>query len=270
MYCPKCGKKNQENAVFCEECGTELTPNKSASNKSGSNKPGPKNPSKVVVVLGYIFALLGGLIGLIIGVYLYTRDNTNAKFHGRNVIIIAAVVMILGMVVPSLYSQSLSLPFTNQVATQQFTNDQFSFNYPKNWTVNSSVSDTTGSMVWIMDPQYMADPNGEKVAGILVMAANNSMGYTNDGFNSLFTQQLFVSYNKTGTSSINVDGVSATQTTYDGDNDQNHKSQAQIITWQKGDKFYVIASIVRGSDIGNTLNTQKANLDAVINSFKSK
>ncbi|MCC7559381.1 MAG: zinc-ribbon domain-containing protein [Methanobacterium sp.] len=28
MYCPKCGTKNQDGAVFCETCGSRLTETK--------------------------------------------------------------------------------------------------------------------------------------------------------------------------------------------------------------------------------------------------
>ncbi len=62
-----------------------------------------KKPSRVVVVLGYIFAISGGLIGLFIGWHLYTRENPTAKFHGRNITFIAIISIIIGLVLFCLY-----------------------------------------------------------------------------------------------------------------------------------------------------------------------
>lgn len=60
-------------------------------------------PSMVLVVLGYIFAISGGLIGLFIGWHLFTKKNPNAKFHGRNITVIATISIIIGLLLFFLY-----------------------------------------------------------------------------------------------------------------------------------------------------------------------
>ncbi len=100
MYCPKCGTKNQDDAIFCENCGTKLDGNGSHQDPKSqriSKSFEDKKPSSVIVIIGYIFALLGGLIGIIIGAYLFTRNNKDAKFHGRNMLIIAAIVLLVSI-----------------------------------------------------------------------------------------------------------------------------------------------------------------------------
>lgn len=101
MDCPRCGSVNQGNADFCKECGDKLY--------ETDNQPFSKEdvvintkPSMILVVLGYIFAiiaillgLLGGLVGIAIGLYLYTRKNQRSKFHGRNIVLIAALMIVL-------------------------------------------------------------------------------------------------------------------------------------------------------------------------------
>lgn len=101
MFCPDCGTENDENADFCKNCGKEL---KNIDNQplAGSESEVNKEPSMVIVVLGYIFAisgllfgLLGGIIGIIIGIYLYTRQNAKAKMHGRNIVVVSALMIVL-------------------------------------------------------------------------------------------------------------------------------------------------------------------------------
>lgn len=98
MFCPKCGTKNQEDAQFCQNCGTMLTNNE----KQPLNYYEANKPSILIVILGYIFGILGGLFGILIGLYLLSKDNSSAKFHGRNILIIAVIIMILGLILTRL------------------------------------------------------------------------------------------------------------------------------------------------------------------------
>ena len=100
VFCQKCGTKNQDEALFCEKCGNKLdsTNNKPIS-ESSNYKPvyesSEKPVSGILIVVGYIFSILGGLIGIVIGLYLVTRKNSKAQFHGRIMLLIALVVIIL-------------------------------------------------------------------------------------------------------------------------------------------------------------------------------
>ena len=42
-----------------------------------------KPTSKIIIILGYIFSLLGGIVGLILAIYLATRKDPVAKKHGH-------------------------------------------------------------------------------------------------------------------------------------------------------------------------------------------
>lgn len=101
MFCPNCGSEINEDDQFCQKCGTKLGTggvNVPLSSERVADSTEGKKPSIVLIVVGYIFALLGGLIGILIGAYLLSRNNSSAKFHGRNILIIAVVIMILGLV----------------------------------------------------------------------------------------------------------------------------------------------------------------------------
>ena len=70
MFCRHCGKEVKDEAVVCTSCGCSL-----------ENKPTqPVNPEYETSKTGFgvLFALLLGLIGLIIGIVMYP-DNTVAR-----------------------------------------------------------------------------------------------------------------------------------------------------------------------------------------------
>ncbi|MDO5834945.1 MAG: zinc-ribbon domain-containing protein [Methanobacterium sp.] len=98
MFCPSCGTENLENAQFCQNCGKILN--------NTENQPfnyyDAKKPSILIVILGYILSILGGFFGILIGLYLLSKDNPNSKFHGRNIFIIAIISMILGLILTML------------------------------------------------------------------------------------------------------------------------------------------------------------------------
>ena len=95
IFCPKCGAKNPVGAKFCQGCGGEMVlPNSNAINPQTSNQvtAEPVKYSKnladeeshtLAIVLGYIFSLLGSVLGIIASVYLQRRDSPKAVLHGR-------------------------------------------------------------------------------------------------------------------------------------------------------------------------------------------
>ncbi len=87
-FCPKCGEKLVDEAKFCKNCGADIT---------GVAPPTPvgQNPESepkhtLGIVLGYIFAIIIPLIGLIISIYLLTRrESQRATRHGKYILIIS-------------------------------------------------------------------------------------------------------------------------------------------------------------------------------------
>ena len=95
--CPLCGYPNPDEADYCVKCGTPLLfKNKISQNQSALNPIVIKKEvvsdakqfkqqrtSRILIVLGYVFSILGGLLGLIIAIYLSTRKDPIAKRHGH-------------------------------------------------------------------------------------------------------------------------------------------------------------------------------------------
>ena len=82
IFCPFCGEELVDNAKFCKNCGKNVE----SYGKSHT----------LATVLGFIFSILIPLIGIIIGIYLYTRkDSPKAKRYGLLVIVLGVVVWII-------------------------------------------------------------------------------------------------------------------------------------------------------------------------------
>lgn len=95
MYCKKCGKYNVGNAEKCSYCGsTDLTPNLPGSDQNSSYQ---LNSKKNVGILMSIFL---GLIGLVIGLLIYSDANERSTFIngwliGLGISIGLAVLLVL-------------------------------------------------------------------------------------------------------------------------------------------------------------------------------
>lgn len=96
--CPSCGFHNPPEAEYCVKCGTPLV-FKQQFEKTSTTNLGPiviqkevvqsppeqrKNrTSRWLILFGYIFSILGGILGLIIAIYLSTRKDPVARKHGH-------------------------------------------------------------------------------------------------------------------------------------------------------------------------------------------
>ena len=106
--CPLCNYSNPDEADYCVKCGSPLIFKQDFDNQSSLNPiiiqrkvsedaqsyNGPRT-SRIVILLGYIFSILGGLLGLIIAIYLITRKDPVAKKHGRIQLLIFIFYLVL-------------------------------------------------------------------------------------------------------------------------------------------------------------------------------
>ena len=101
-YCPACGEELIDAAKFCKNCGAEIDNPQKNTNTYQENRRqyielSDKNYT-IAIVVGYVMAILIPLIGLIIGIYLLTRDSSRAKKHGKFVLIVTVVVWVLSVI----------------------------------------------------------------------------------------------------------------------------------------------------------------------------
>lgn len=126
--CPLCGYPNPDEADFCVKCGTPLlfksqfegannalnpiVIKKEVSNNAAQIKQ--NRTPKWIIIAGYIFSILGGLLGLIIALYLVTRKDPSAKKHGYIQLAIFGFYIVL---IAAMY-------FTGAIPPETFSNYQ--------------------------------------------------------------------------------------------------------------------------------------------------
>lgn len=131
--CPLCAYENPEEADYCVKCGSPLI-----FKNQGNNPENPINPivirrisndspdmevgttSKILILFGYIFSILGGLLGLIIAIYLVTRRDPVAKKHGR--IQLAIFVFYLVLILIFILTGAISTDNLMQYSQMNLTN----------------------------------------------------------------------------------------------------------------------------------------------------
>ena len=95
-FCPKCGEKLVDNAKFCKNCGENIESVDVNVNSGSYEIPVVEKDHTAAIVIGYIGAVLIPIVGVALGIYLYTRkDSSKANRHAKFILIIAVVVWIL-------------------------------------------------------------------------------------------------------------------------------------------------------------------------------
>ena len=114
--CPSCGFEVGDDLKFCGKCGSSLEDNQSQVQDSNTQDVKPVNatsesPNQVkttgtsdtkkynmVMLVGYITSLVFPIVGLIIGLYMLTRDEKEVHVHGIIMIVLSLLIMVIAII----------------------------------------------------------------------------------------------------------------------------------------------------------------------------
>ena len=107
-FCPSCGAERKEGSKYCHNCGydfgnvgAEVNLNSNSNTQATQNSiPNVQSENSYTFskILGYICAILIPLFGIIFGIYLITREEENAKKHGKLIIGLSIVIWFLSFI----------------------------------------------------------------------------------------------------------------------------------------------------------------------------
>ena len=116
-FCTNCGCEIKGEARFCPECGAPQNPRPAGQNQGygtgiscqrcGSfvpagnaacpacGNPVVQDSHTTATVIGYLCAIFLPIVGIIIGIYLLTRQNRDVHKHGIIMIVLAIVLSVV-------------------------------------------------------------------------------------------------------------------------------------------------------------------------------
>ena len=119
-FCDKCGAEVKEGTKFCHKCGAEISAKQipATDEPSGSGVFCPHcgqivplgqtvclncgqslETNKAAIIIGYILAIIIPLFGIIVAIYLLTRNNAKSKKHGGIILALSIFVWIISYVI---------------------------------------------------------------------------------------------------------------------------------------------------------------------------
>ena len=93
MFCPKCGKDIRDDSVVCPYCGTQV------------GMPVQQHPtrSNTVAIVGFVFAFLIPLVGLICSI-IGVNNAKNCGGSGKGLAIAGIIVSIVMMILSAIFT----------------------------------------------------------------------------------------------------------------------------------------------------------------------
>lgn len=111
MFCKNCGKELKDGSAFCSGCGAAVNgsaPTQTAPPQGAQYSQQPAQPDQVpaangentIAIIGFVFAFLFSLVGLICSIIGYNNAKRGAPYRGLALagIIISIVSMVISFI----------------------------------------------------------------------------------------------------------------------------------------------------------------------------
>lgn len=187
---------------------------------------------------------------------------------------IAILLTILILVVTSWSSdpavksnQTVNVNDTPKIPTKIYSAGGIYLEYPSSWKITNDEISGNNMQLMIQDPTSASDPNSTQAVGFTVLKLEKDQYLTLDQRKETFIQSLKDSganINIISSNNTTLNGINAFEAIYEGKGPKNELIQLKVIYFEQKETEYILASLTKGLD----LESQKANLEVILRSFK--
>ncbi|MDI6723406.1 MAG: PsbP-related protein [Methanobacterium sp.] len=153
------------------------------------------------------------------------------------------------------------------IKTKIYSAGDIYLEYPETWKITTDEINNNNMQLVIQDPSSVGNPDSTKVAGFTVFKVEKDPYQTLEQRKESFIQSIRESganINLISSNNTNLNGINAVEAIYEGTGPKNEQIQLKVIYFEQNNLVYILAFLTRGMN----LQSQKANFDVVINSFK--
>ncbi len=240
MICPKCGHKNDTDATFCENCGTNLRSSFSDgfSRKPIKNEGGINKSGKILIVVCII--LIAGL-GITAGALIEMNK-------------VSTVPVTNNSSVSQTVNPTNNAPVSNS-QYKTFSNGEIYFQYPSSWNVLPNTANIMAIVGFSNYPSFSV--YDESKYGYTSLAAYSS---------SSKSQMIANGYTVLSEQNNIVDGLSGDEIVYQGQSSDGKMitQQMELVEKTPGSQYFALV----GVDNTDNYDQDSSAFNQIINSFK--
>lgn len=164
-------------------------------------------------------------------------------------------------------TQTTNMNKTPEISTKIYSAGGIYLEYPSTWKITNDEIGGKNLQLMIQDPTSASNPNSTQAAGFTVLKLEKDQYLSLEQRKEAFIQSLRDSganINIVSSNNATVNGINAIESKYEGKGPKGEVIHLKVIYFEQGETDYILAFLTKGLDF----ESQKANLDVILNSFK--
>lgn len=164
-------------------------------------------------------------------------------------------------------NQTVNVKDTPEITTKIYSAGGIYLEYPSSWKITNDEISGNNMQLMIQDPTSAGDSNSTQAVGFTVLKLEKDQYLSLEQRKEAFIQSLKdsgASINFISSNNITLNGINATEAIYEGKGPKNEVIHLKVIYFEQKETDYILAVLTKGLD----MESQKANLNVILNSFK--
>ena len=164
-------------------------------------------------------------------------------------------------------TQATNMNKTPEISTKIYSAGGIYLEYPSTWKITNDEIGGKNLQLMIQDPTSASNPNSTQAVGFTVLKLEKDQYLSLEQRKEAFIQSLKDSganINVVSSNNATINGINAIEAIYEGKGPKSEVMHLKVIYFEQEGTDYILAFLTKGLD----LESQKANLDVILNSFK--